>query len=144
MQRGGLSGARRGGHHGRRGSSRRARQDRAGLQETDYVLLPLAQYPKSGIWRADKVAGPVGDEVVNARAFDNFSQWEDVDGDGQIVIGAEQWPACLNPVTECANSSWSMWTVVYPVLPAIWDTTAEGTFEPTELVVGEPTVETAG
>jgi peptide/nickel transport system substrate-binding protein len=114
------------------------------LQETDHVLLPLAQYPKSGIWRSDKVAGPVGDEVVNARAFENFAQWEDVDGDGQIVIGAEQWPACLNPVTECANSSWSVWTVVYPVLPAIWDTTAENTFEPTDLVVGEPVVETAG
>ena len=114
------------------------------LMETDYVLLPLTQYPKSGIWRTDKVAGPVGDSIVNYRAFENFGEWEDVDGDGQIVIGAEQWPACLNPVTECSNSSWSLWTVVNPVLPAIWDTSSENTFEPTDLVAGEPTVETAG
>ncbi len=114
------------------------------LQETDHVLLPLAQYPKSGAWRSDKLGGPVGGEIVNARAFSNFSQWEDLDGDGQIVIGAEQWPACLNPVTECANSSWSVWTALYPVLPAIWDTTNDNQFVPSELVVGEPTVETEG
>ena len=114
------------------------------LMETDHVLLPLAQYPRSVAWRIDKLAGPVGADVVNYRAFSNFFEWEDVDGDGQIVIGAEQWPACLNPVTECANSSWSLWTVVNPVLPSIWDTTAAGEFPPTDLVVGEPTVETAG
>ena len=84
---------------------------------TDHVLLPLVTYPKSGIWRTDKVGGPVADETSNYRAFTNFHLWEDVDGDGQIVIGAEQWPGCLNPVTECANSSWYVWTVSFPTLP---------------------------
>jgi hypothetical protein len=60
------------------------------------------------------VGGPVGGETANYRAFSNFSQWEDTDGDGQIVIGAEQWPGCLNPITECANSSWYVWTVLLP------------------------------
>jgi peptide/nickel transport system substrate-binding protein len=114
------------------------------LQDTDHVLLPLAQYPRSGAWRTDKVGGPVGAEVNNPNAFNNFAQWEDVDGDGQIVIGAEQWPACLNPVTECANSSWSVWTSIYPVLPSVWNTTSTGEFEPSALVVGEPVVETEG
>ena len=114
------------------------------LMETDHVLLPLVQYPTAGAWHVDRIGGPVGDEVANSRAFENFGDWEDVDGDGQIVIGAEQWPACLNPVTACAAPSWALWTAVNPVLPAIWDTTASGEFAPTDLVVGEPIVETAG
>ena len=60
----------------------------------------------------------------------------------RIVIGAEQWPGCLNPMTECASSSWYLWTTEFKVLPAVWDTTSEGTFEPTNLVVGEPVVTT--
>ena len=113
------------------------------LMDEDNVLLPLVNYTKSGFWRTEKLGGPVADETANYRAFSNFHQWEDVDGDGQIVIGAEQWPACLNPVTECSNSSWMVWTTAFPLLPAIWDSTAEQTFEITNLVTEEPTVELA-
>ena len=60
---------------------------------------------------------------ANYQAFQNIHAWEDIDGDGQIVIGAEQWPECLNPITECANSSWYVWTSAFKVLPAVWDTT---------------------
>jgi peptide/nickel transport system substrate-binding protein len=110
------------------------------LTETDHVLLPLVNYPKAGAWRTDRVGGPVEAELGNYRAFSNFHRWEDLDGDGQIVIGAEQWPVCLNPVT-CANSLWSLWTASVPFLPAIWDSTAEQDYEITNLVTGEPTVE---
>jgi peptide/nickel transport system substrate-binding protein len=112
--------------------------------DTDHVLLPLFQFPKSGAYRTDKVGGPVEGELNNYRAFSNFGTWEDLDGDGQIVIGAEQWPACLNPVTECANSSWYVWTVAFPVMPGVWDTTADGLYAPTALVTGEPEVVVAG
>jgi peptide/nickel transport system substrate-binding protein len=107
------------------------------------LMLPLMQFPKSGAYRIDKV-GPaenVEAQLVNYRAWNNFATWQDLDGDGQIVLGAEQWPACLNPVTECANSSWYVWTVAFPVLPNVWDTTAEGLYEPTNIVTGEPIVE---
>ena len=57
-----------------------------------------------------------------------------------IVIGAEQWPDCLNPITACANSSWYVWTTAFKVLPSVWATTAKGTYEATQLVTGEPTV----
>ncbi len=57
-------------------------------------------------------------------------------------IGAEQWPGCLNPITECANSSWYVWTVSFPLLPGIWDTTNDQTYEITNLVTEEPVVET--
>jgi peptide/nickel transport system substrate-binding protein len=112
------------------------------LMAEDLNMLPLVQYPRSGIWRTEKVAGPVDKDIINYMAFQNVNEWEDVDGDGRIVIGAEQWPGCLNPMTECASSSWYVWTTEFKVLPAVWDTTAEGTFEPTNLVVGEPVVTT--
>ena len=111
------------------------------LMAGDYVMLPLFQFPKAGFWRTDRLGGPVDGELNNYRAFNNFSKWEDVDGDGQLILGAEQWPECLNPVTECANSSWMVWTTAFPVLPNVWDTTNGGTFEITNLVTGEPVVE---
>jgi len=107
----------------------------------DHVMLPLFQFPTSGAYRTDKVGGPVGEELNGYWAFRNFGDWEDVDGDGTLVIGAEQWPECLNPITECANSSWYQWTVGFPLLPALWDPTNEGGFELTELAASEPVVE---
>jgi len=110
--------------------------------DTDHALLPLVNYPKSGAWRTDKVAGPLNADTANYRAFSNFQDWTDVDGDGQIVIGAEQWPQCLNPVTQCANSSWMVWTTDFPLLPGIWDSTNDQNFKITNLVTGEPEVKT--
>ncbi|HMK10900.1 MAG TPA: hypothetical protein VK461_04940, partial [Acidimicrobiales bacterium] len=36
---------------------------------------------------------------------------------GTITIGAEQWPECINPITQCANSSWMQWTTMTPTMP---------------------------
>ena len=110
---------------------------------SDHVMVPLFQFPKSGAYRTDRV-GPtdaVEGEIRNFRAFENVEHWEDLDGDGQIVIGAEQWPECLNPITECANSSWYAWTVSFPIQPGVFDTTNALEYVPTNIVVGEPTVE---
>ena len=111
------------------------------LMAADHVLLPLFQFPKSGFWRTDKVGGPVDAELNNYQAFKNFDQWTDVDGDGQIVIAAEQWPECLNPITECANSSWMVWTTAFPVSPGAYTTTNDGQYVVTNLLSGEATVE---
>lgn len=110
------------------------------LMAADHMMLPLFQFPKSGFWRTDKVGGPVDAELNNYAAFNNFNQWTDVDGDGQIVIGAEQWPGCLNPITECANSSWMVWTTAFPVSPGVWFTTNDGGYALTNLMAGEPVV----
>jgi len=107
----------------------------------DAVMLPLYQFPNIAAWRTDQVGGPVDADAANYQAFQNIDQWTDSNGDGQIVIGAEQWPECLNPITECANSSWYQWTTGFKVLPNVWDTTSQGTYEATQLVTGEPTVE---
>jgi peptide/nickel transport system substrate-binding protein len=119
---------------------------RSGLIQTvmkemdkDYVLIPTFQFPKSGAYRTDKV-GDVEGQLNNFRAFSDVAKWKDVDGDGQITIGAEQWPDCLNPVTECANSSWYTWLAQNPVLPGVWDTTNDAGYVITNLVTAEPKI----
>ena len=108
----------------------------------DHVMLPLFQFPNIAAWRTDQLTGPIDEWAGNFQsAFKNLNKWEPVGGT-EILIGAEQWPECLNPVTECSNSSWEFWTAHVPILPAVWDTTADG-YAPTDLVTEEPTVELA-
>ena len=109
----------------------------------DHVMLPLYQFPNIAAWRTDRVSGPIDADAGNYRAFsNNMFDWEPV-GDSEIIIGAEQWPECLNPITECANSSWYVWTTAFQVLPGAFDTTAEGDYVITDLLTEEPVVETA-
>ena len=111
--------------------------------DKDYIIIPLFQFPKSGAYRTDRVDNVEG-ELNNNAAFNDTYQWKDLDGDGQIVIGAEQWPGCLNPITECANSSWYVWTVAQVLMPGAYRTTNDAKYEPTELLKGEAKVEIKG
>jgi peptide/nickel transport system substrate-binding protein len=106
----------------------------------DSVMLSLFQFPNIAAWRTDRLSGPVDADAGNYFAWQNVWEWVPESSD-QIIVGAEQWPECLNPITECANSSWYVWTTAFKVLPTVWITTSEGTYEPTELVSAEPTVE---
>jgi peptide/nickel transport system substrate-binding protein len=116
-------------------------QDALRATDTDHVMLPLVNFPNSAAWLPKAVGGPVDANLSNFRgAFSALQDWTDQNGDGQIVIGAEQWPSCLNLVTECANSSWYVWTVSFLTQPAIWDPTEQQTFEITNLVTKEPEV----
>ena len=109
--------------------------------DKDYILVPLFQFPKSGAYRTDRLDN-ADKNLNNYAAFNDTYQWKDLDGDGKIVIGAEQWPGCLNPVTECANSSWYVWTVANVLMPGAYRTTDDGKYEVTELLKSEPKVET--
>lgn len=109
--------------------------------DKDYLLIPLFQFPKSGAYRTDRLDN-ADKNLNNYAAFNDTYQWKDLDGDGQIVIGAEQWPGCLNPVTECANSSWYVWTVANVLLPGAYRTTDDGKYEVTEMLKSEPKVST--
>jgi peptide/nickel transport system substrate-binding protein len=108
----------------------------------DHILLPLLQFPNIGAFRTDKVAN-TNAELANYRAINDWYQWEDVDGDGTIVIGAEQFPTadCPNPVTECANSSWYVWMISFPVSPGPYVTTSDQTYVLDESMASEPVVE---
>ncbi len=63
---------------------------------------------------------------------------------GTITIGAEQWPECINPVTQCANSSWMFWMTQVPIYPFIWETTSDGNYEPGPVLAEDPTLENGG
>ncbi len=108
----------------------------------DHIMLPLLQFPNVGARRTDRVDNAYG-ELANYRAINDWYQWTDVDGDGQIIVGAEQFPTvdCPNPITECANSSWYVWLVAFPVLPGMYDTTNDQLIVPSEFLTGEAVVE---
>jgi ABC-type transport system substrate-binding protein len=108
----------------------------------DFLMLPTLQFPNIGAYRTDRVGNTNG-EIANYRAISDWYQWEDVDGDGTIVIGAEQFPTadCQNPITECANSSWFVWMAAFPVSPGPFNTTADQTYVLDEMMASEPVVE---
>jgi peptide/nickel transport system substrate-binding protein len=105
----------------------------------DAAMISLFQFPNIAAWRTDKLDGPIDKDAGNYEGFQNIQDWKPKSGD-QITIGAEQWPDCLNPITECANSSWYVWTTAFKVLPAVWDTTSAGEYVLTALATEEPTV----
>lgn len=112
------------------------------LMAEDHIMLPLLQFPNLGARRTDRVDNAYA-ELANYDAINDFYRWTDVDGDGQIIVGAEQFPTsdCANPLTECANSSWYVWLVAFPVMPGLYDTTADQQIVPGEFLAGEAVVE---
>jgi peptide/nickel transport system substrate-binding protein len=107
---------------------------------TDAVMVPLYQFPNIAAWRTDKLDGPIDADAANYQGFQNINEWVAKSGD-QITIGAEQWPDCVNPITQCANSSWAVWTTFMKVLNNAYDTTSTGDYKVTSLLAGEPKVE---
>jgi len=63
---------------------------------------------------------------------------------GELVLGAEQWPDCLNPITQCANSSWMHWVADAHVLPRLMELDADGNFKPSPVLDGDPTLSGEG
>jgi peptide/nickel transport system substrate-binding protein len=57
-----------------------------------------------------------------------------------IVFGAEQWPDCLNPITSCAASNWTYFTVLQHVLPRAMQLDLSGTFTASPMLVEAPTL----
>ena len=49
---------------------------------------------------------------------------------GTLVLGAEQFPECINPITACANSSWMHWAVDMYVLPKLMTLAPDGRLRP--------------
>ncbi|MFN0090641.1 MAG: peptide ABC transporter substrate-binding protein [Acidimicrobiales bacterium] len=63
---------------------------------------------------------------------------------GTITIGAEQWPDCINPVTQCATSAWLVWTTAIHTLPQLMETDAHGGYRTSPLLAEEPTMANGG
>lgn len=87
------------------------------------------------------IAAACGDDDDDGGATGTTSATDD-GGDGQaggtLVLGAEQFPECLNPITACANSSWMHWAVDMYVLPKLMTLAPDGSYIPSPVLEGEP------
>lgn len=81
------------------------------------------------------VAAACGDDGDGAA--EETGEGEQATG-GDLVLGAEQWPECLNPITQCSQASWLHWSVLHHVLPKLMEVDPEGNFVPTAVLDGEP------
>ena len=63
---------------------------------------------------------------------------------GSVVFGAEQWPDCINPINQCANSSWLQWLVPIHVLPRLTELDDHNNFVASPLLTEMPSVENGG
>ncbi len=63
---------------------------------------------------------------------------------GSIVLGAEQWATCINPITQCANSSWMFWVTDQQVLPKLMFLDEHNNFKPSALITEAPTAANGG
>ena len=63
---------------------------------------------------------------------------------GSIVIGAEQWPECLNPITTCASAAWLPWTAHQYVMPRLMELDTKGNYVASDLLVEAPTEDNGG
>jgi peptide/nickel transport system substrate-binding protein len=78
-----------------------------------------------------------GDDDDGQRAADEEAGEGQPTG-GDLILGADQWPECLNPITQCSNASWLAWSVSHHVLPKLMEVAPDGTFVPTPVLEGEP------
>ncbi len=63
---------------------------------------------------------------------------------GTLVLAVEQWPECVNPVTSCANATWTIWSVLIHYLPRLMELDQTNTYVASSLLVEEPTVANGG
>ena len=63
---------------------------------------------------------------------------------GELILAAEQWPECLNPVTSCANASWLSWSVSNHVNARAMELDIDSNFVPSPVLTEAPTVDNGG
>ena len=63
---------------------------------------------------------------------------------GEIILGAEQWPDCLNPLTACSNASWLTWSVLVHLLPPLMEFDENNNRRASPVLVEAPTRENGG
>lgn len=63
---------------------------------------------------------------------------------GKIVLGAEQYPECINVVTQCASASWLYWSGTQYVYPRTMQLTLDFGFEKSPLITEAPSLANGG
>lgn len=85
----------------------------------------------------DASGGTGGDDTETTVAPD------DIPEGGDLVIGAEQEPDCVDWISSCAGASWGFWTMNVNTMPRTFDVVQDGeewVYEPSILLDGEPEV----
>ena len=96
------------------------------------------------------VAAACGDDDDEGAAPDDTSETTTADDTeiaegGDLVIGAEQEPDCVDWISSCAGASWGYWTMGVTTMPRAFDVVQDGedwVYEPSILLEGEPELET--
>ena len=66
---------------------------------------------------------------------------------GDLVIGAEQFPDCMDWIASCAGSSWGSWMVSYNTMPNSFDIVKDGddwVYETSSMMAEDPEITTEG
>ena len=63
---------------------------------------------------------------------------------GELILAVEQWPECLNPVTSCANASWTLWSVNTHILPRLMELDLQNNYRVSPTLLEEPTTANGG
>ncbi len=63
---------------------------------------------------------------------------------GELILAVEQWPECLNPVTSCANASWTLWSVNTHILPRLMELDLQNNYQASPTLLEEPTSANGG
>ncbi len=63
---------------------------------------------------------------------------------GRIVVAAEQWPGCLNPITTCAEVGWLWYMVIQNVEPFAMVIDQSGNYRPSPLITEAPSLVNGG
>ena len=87
---------------------------------------------------------PASDEPVSESATTVAPDGGDSSSGGTLVLAVEQWPECINPVTSCANATWTIWSVLIHYLPRLMELDQSNTYVASSLLVEEPTVANGG
>lgn len=72
------------------------------------------------------------------------SPTEEIPQGGELVVGAEQWPECVNPITSCSSATWTWYSVLLHVLARAMVLDLEGNFIASPLLVEAPTLDNGG
>ena len=87
---------------------------------------------------------PAPDEPASESATTLAPDSGESSSGGTLVLAVEQWPECINPVTSCANATWTIWSVLIHYLPRLMELDQSNTYVASSLLVEEPTVANGG
>ena len=118
------------------------------------AATPATEQPdgsgNSGTAAPDAAATPAGSEVPESEDAESDSPAGEATGaageatGGELILAVEQWPECLNPVTSCANASWTLWSVTTHVLPRLMELDLQNNYRASPTLVEEPTAANGG